>query len=102
MDCIIAGVSIKAGYQWLPPPVEPLTAVCLDFINENKNDNKKANSTKMTTTETFKCYKNSTVFDAQNNGNHISELLDFKFFLGGGGGSMPPDPPKRKGALQPL
>ena len=30
----------------LPLPVGPLTAVCLDFINENKNDiNKKANST---------------------------------------------------------
>ena len=25
----------------LPPPVGPLTAVCLDFINENKNDIKK-------------------------------------------------------------
>ena len=67
---------------------------------------KKANSPKTTTTETFKCYKNSTLFDAQNAGNHISELLDFNFFfffffLGGGGG-MPPDPPKGKGALQPL
>ena len=43
------------------------------------------------TTETFtgKCYKNSTLFDAQNTGNCISELLDFKFFWGGG---PPPDP----------
>ena len=36
----------------------------------------------MTTTEIFKCYKNSTLFDAQNAGNSISELLDFKFFWG--------------------
>ena len=35
------------------------------------------------TTENFKCYKNSTLFDAQNAGNHTSELLDFKFFWGG-------------------
>ena len=50
---------------------------------------KKANSPKTTTTETFKCYKNSTLFDAQNAGNNISELLDFNFFFffwGGGGG----------------
>ena len=47
---------------------------------------KKANSTTTltTTTEIFKCYKNSMLFDAQNTGNHISELLhvDFKFFWG--------------------
>ena len=35
------------------------------------------------TTEIFKCYKNCTFFDAQNDGNHISELLGFKFFWGG-------------------
>ena len=29
---------------------------------------------------------NSTLFDAENAGNRISELLDFKFFWGGGGG----------------
>ena len=46
---------------------------------------KKANSTTTTTTEIFKCYKNSTLSDAQNAGNRISELLDFNF-LGGGGG----------------
>ena len=47
-----------------------------------------------TTTEIFKCYKNSTLSDAQNAGNHISKLLDFNFFFGGGGGwgGMPPDP----------
>ena len=45
---------------------------------------KKANTTTTTTTEIFKCYKNSTLFDAQNAGNCISELLDFKFFWGGG------------------
>ena len=71
----------------------PLTAVCLDFINENKMIFiKKANSTTMTTSEIFKCYKNSTLSDAQNAGNRIFELLDFKYFLcvcvwvGGGGG----------------
>ena len=31
----------------------------------------------MTTTEIFKCYKNSTFFDAQNAANRISKLLDF-------------------------
>ena len=54
---------------------------------------KKADST--TTTETFKCYKNSTLFDAQNAGNHISELLDFKF-----SGDMPPNPSREKGPFQ--
>ena len=42
------------------------------------------------TTEILKCYKISMLFDAQNAGNSISELLDFKFFWDGG---MPPDPP---------
>ena len=43
------------------------------------------------TTENFtgKCYKNRTLYYAQNAGNCISELLDFKFFWGGG---PPPDP----------
>ena len=53
---------------------------------------KKANSTTMTTTEIFKCYKNSTFFDAQNAENRISELLDFKF----------PDPPREKGPCSPF
>ena len=44
------------------------------------------------TNEVFTCNKNSTLFDAQNAGNRISELLDFKFFWG----SMPPEPPKGK------
>ena len=39
-----------------------------------------------------------TLFDAQNAGNHISELLDFKFFWG----SMPPDPPRGKGPFGPF
>ena len=47
----------------------------------------------MTTTEMFKCYKNSALFDAQNAGNCISKLLDFKFFWG----SMPQSPPREKG-----
>ena len=33
---------------------------------------------------------NSTLFDAQNAGNRISELLDFRFFLG----DMPQNPPR--------
>ena len=52
----------------------------------------------MTTTELFKCYKNSTVFNAQNAGNCISELLGFKFFWRG----MPPDPPRGKGPCGPF
>ena len=36
----------------------------------------------MITTENFECYKNSALFDDQNAGNHISELLNFKFFWG--------------------
>ena len=97
------GVSIIAGYR-------RSTAVCLDFINENKNDiNKKkeiqqqrqplkfVNATKKRAKQTqgqkteahaiilwsIKMPINSTLFDAQNAGNRISELLDFKFFLGG-------------------
>ena len=36
-DARRSGVSIKAGYQRsTAAPVGPLTAVCLDFINENK------------------------------------------------------------------
>ena len=40
---------------------------------------------------------NSTLFDAQNAGNRISELLDFKFSWG----SIPSDPRRGK-ALGPL
>ena len=54
---------------------------------------KKANSTRTTTTEIFKRYKNSTLSDAQNAGNCISELLDFKFLWGG----VPPAPPPPRG-----
>ena len=46
---------------------------------------KKANSTATTTIEIFKCYKNSTLSDAQNAENRISELLRFQIFLGEGG-----------------
>ena len=55
----------------------------------------------MTTTETFKCYQNSTLFDAQNAVNRISKLLDLKFPRGGEGG-MPPNLPKGKGPCSPL
>ena len=48
------------------------------------------------TTEIFKCYKISPLFDAQNAGNRISKLLDFKFFWEGG---MPPEPPSGPSCL---
>ena len=38
------------------------------------------------------------LFDAQNAGNRISKLLDFKFLWG----SMPPDPPRGMGPYDPL
>ena len=50
---------------------------------------KEAHSSTTTTTEIFKCYKNCTLSDAQNAGNSISELLDFKFIWGGGEGHAP-------------
>ena len=56
----------------------------------------------MTTTEIFKCYKNSAVFNAQNAGNRISELLDFKFFWGVGGGACPQTPLEERGITAPL
>ena len=40
----------------------------------------------------------NTLFDAQNAGNRISELLDFKFFWG----SMPADAPRGKGPYGPF
>ena len=56
----------------------------------------------MTTTEIFKCYKNSTLSDSQNAGNCTSELLNFKIFSGGGGGGMPPDPARGVGPCGPF
>ena len=41
---------------------------------------------------------NNTLFDAQNAGNRISKLLDFKLFWG----SMTPDPPRGKGPYGPF
>ena len=41
--------------------------------------------------------KKNTLFDAQNAGNWISEVLNFKLF----GGNMPPDPPCGKGPYIP-
>ena len=42
--------------------------------------------------------QNSTVFNAQNAGNRISELLDFKFFLG----ACTTEPPRGKGPCSPF
>ena len=42
-----------------------------------------------------------TQFDAQNAGNSVSELPDFKFFFFWGGGGMPPDPPRKRGLAAP-
>ena len=94
-----SGVSIKAGCtSGLLLPVGPLTAVCLDFINQvTMILIKKANTT-TTTTEIFKCNENSTLFDAQNAENRISELPDFKFFWG----YITPDPPGGKGPYGPF
>ena len=61
---------------------------------------KKANTTR-TTTE-FLNATNSTLFDAQNAGNCILELLDFKFFLGGGGGACLQTPLVERGLTAPL
>ena len=53
----------------------------------------------MMSTEIFKLYKNScTLFDAQNTGNHICELLDFTFFWRH---SARP-PPRSKGPYGPF
>lgn len=57
--------------------------------------------TTTTTTEIVKCYTNSILFDAQNNGNCISELLDFTFFWGEGECPQTP-PPQGKGAYGPF
>ena len=90
----------KAVTGGLPPPVGPLTAVCLDFITENKNDTykKKEIQQSTTTTEIFKFSKDSMLFNAQNAGNCISELLDFKFFLG----EACPRPPRGKETCGPF
>ena len=48
--------------------------------------------------EFFKCYENSTLFDAQNAGNRSSELLDFNFFWG----NMPPGPLWERGLMAHL
>ena len=54
-----------------------LTAVCLDFINENKNDinKKKQIQQQQGPLKILKCYKNSILSDAQNAGNRISKLV---------------------------
>ena len=54
---------------------------------------KKANETTTMTTKTFKCHKNSTLFDAQN-----AAGSRFQIFLGG----MPPDPLTEGGRKAPL
>ena len=82
------------------------TTICLDFINENKNDidkKKKANTT-TTATDIFKCYENDTLFDTQNAGDRISKLLDFTSFwgVGVGGGGHAPRPSREKESYGPF
>ena len=96
----ISSKHLVQGFQWkpvtsgLPPPVGPLTAICLDFINENKNDiNEKSLLNNNNDFEILNATKNNKHFDAQNAGNHISKLLDFKFFWE----SMPQTPLEEKG-----
>ena len=48
----------------------------------------------------FKCYENSTLFDAQNAGNCISELCYISNFSGGK--EIPPEPPRGKGPYSPF
>ena len=48
----------------------------------------------------FKCYENSTIFDAQNAGNCISELCYISNFSGGK--EIPPEPPRGKGLYSPF
>ena len=62
---------------------------------------KRSKFTTTTTTETFKCHKKSTLYDAQNAGNHISELLDFHFFPEAGG-ACPQTPLGENGLAAPL
>ena len=69
-----SNVSIKASYQRLPPPVGPWC--CLFSLMKIKMiSTKKANKTTTATTEMFKRYKNSTLFDAQNAGNRILKIF---------------------------
>ena len=93
------GVSIKAGYR--QSTVACRTSYCRLFgfhCMKIKMIIKKANSITTTTTETFKCFKNCMLFDAQNAGNRISELLDFKFFWG----TCPQNPLGERGLAAPL
>ena len=97
--CGIVGVSIKDGYWRSPPPVEPLTAVCLGFINENKNDNKKSKFNKNDDHWNFSMLQIQHAFWGPERWKSHFRASRFQIFQGGG---MPPDPPKGKGALQPL
>ena len=42
------------------------------------------------------------LFDAQNTGNRISKLIDFKFFWGEGGGRACPQTLGERGLVAPL
>ena len=82
------GVSIKAGYRTPSPPVEPLTAICFDFIDENRNN--KQIQQQRRPMRLFKCHKTACfLMHSTLEIGGISELLDFQFFWG----SMPSDPP---------
>ena len=92
----LPGVSIKAGYRQSTTTCKTSYRRLFGFHSWKKMILK--NKSKYSNDENhwiFKCYKNSMLFDAQNAGNRISKLLDFKFFWGadpplGGGGLTTP------------
>ena len=91
----ITGVSIKTSDR---RPVGPLTAICLDFINENKNDvNQKSKLTQRRTLKFLNATKRAQ-FLMPRSLEITFQASRFQIFLGG----MPPDPPRRKGPHGPL
>ena len=73
LSVIHAGVSIKTSYRRSSAACRTLTTVCLDFINENKNDMKFLNATKKSCLVVNKnTNQRLAFFFAQNAGNRIS------------------------------
>ena len=84
----------------LPRLMPLISAICLERYSKCTFLHQKFNSffKKNPALWSIKMRINNTLFDAQNAGNRISELLDFKFFWG----SMPPNPTTEKGPYGPL